>query len=251
MIFIILGTAIFTVDSWLIPDAVSPVEISPAQRAALRSDLERRSDFSETLLEQAIQSWLDEEILVREAKRLNLVDNDPIVRRRLAQVMRFYVAESTPIKAATKDQLKAFLRAHPERYNRPAYRSFEHHFFTGDDAEQRRQKAWDDLRASRPVKSDAFAHGRRLNKQVQTQLEIRFGEAFAHRLWALEKKDQWVPLRSTFGFHLVRITARRERGVARLDDVAQSVHKDWLLEQRKKEVDRQLEALRERYGVNR
>ncbi len=247
IVFMLLGTAIFLIDSMLIPESVSMVHMSDAQRAALRSDLERRADFSESMLEQAIRSWLDEEILVREARRLELVDDDPIVRRRLAQVMRFYLAESTPIKPPTKDQLQRFMLAHPKRYIRPANRSFEHHFFTGDQAEFRRQKALTSLRTGQPVKSDAFAHGRRLNRQVQSQLEIRFGEGFAHRLWALKKEDQWVPLNSTFGLHLVRLTERNTAGAAELKEVASSVHKDWLLEQRKMMVNKALEALRQRY----
>ena len=124
IIFLFLGAAIFAVDLLLIPEPVSAIHISDAQRAALRKDLERRPDFSELMLDQAIRSWLDEEILVREARRLRLVDDDPIIRRRLAQVMRFYLAESTPIKAPTKDELQRFMLANPERYTRPAHRSF-------------------------------------------------------------------------------------------------------------------------------
>ena len=247
IIFLFLGAAIFAVDLLLIPEPVSAIHISDAQRAALRKDLERRPDFSELMLDQAIRSWLDEEILVREARRLRLVDDDPIIRRRLAQVMRFYLAESTPIKAPTKDELQRFMLANPERYTRPAHRSFEHHFFTGDQAEERRRQALDNLRAAQPVQSDAFAHGRLLRKQVQSQLEIRFGEGFAHRLWALEKNDQWVALNSTFGLHLVRLTERNRGGAAPLNDVASSVQKDWLLEQRKTVVNKALDSLRRRY----
>ena len=249
MVFMLIGAALFAVDFMLVPETRAAVHVSDAQRAALRSDLERRADFSEAMLEQAIRSWEDEEILVREARRLELVDDDPIVRRRLAQVMRFFLAESTPIKPPTQSQLQAFLLAHPKRYSRPASRSFEHHFFTGKDAEQRRQKASENLSASRLVQSDAFAHGRSLKRQVQTQLEIRFGEGFAHRLWALEKDDRWVPLSSTFGLHLVRLTERNASGVARREDVASSVQKDWLLERRKATVDEALESLRQRYGA--
>ena len=247
IVFTLLGAVIFAVDWILIPEPVSVIHMSDSQRAALRSDLERRADFSETMLDQAIRSWLDEEILVREARRLKLVDDDPIVRRRLAQVMRFYLAESTPIQPPTKDQLQRFMLANPERYTRPAHRSFEHHFFTGEQAEERRRQALDKLRAAQPVQSDAFAHGRLLRKQVQSQLEIRFGEGFAHRLWALEKDDQWVPLNSTFGLHLVRLTERNSSGTAELKEVASSVQKDWLLEQRKTAVNRALESLRKRY----
>ena len=187
---------------------------------------------------------------MRDSLRLELVDDDPIVRRRLAQVLRFFLSELAPVKPPTESHLQVFVLAHPKRYSRPANRSFEHHFFTGKGAEQRRQKASEDLSASRPVKSDAFAHGRSLKRQVQTQLEIRFGEGFAHRLWALEKDDQWVPLNSTFGLHLVRLTERNASGVAQLKDVASSVQKDWLFEQRKATVDQALGALRQRYGTN-
>ena len=249
MVFILLGAVIFTVDWLLIPEPVSVVRMSDAQRAALRTDLQRRADFSEVMLEQSIRAWLDEEILVREARRLQLVDDDPIVRRRLAQVMRFFLAESSPVSPPTKAQLENFMIANSKRYTRPANRSFEHHFFTGLKAEERRQKARTELNAGRPVKSDAFAHGPRLENQIQRQLEIRFGEGFAHRLWGLEKDDRWVPINSTFGLHLVRLTERNASGVADLKEVASSVQRDWLLEQRKTIVEQALKSLRQRYGI--
>mgnify|MGYP001243775010 CR=1 FL=1 len=63
----------------------------------------------------------------------------------------------------------------------------------------------------------------------------------------LEKNDQWVALNSTFGLHLVRLTERNRGGAAPLNDVASSVQKDWLLEQRKTVVNKALDSLRRRY----
>ena len=131
VIFLVGGACIFALDQELRWTAEAPVNLSAAQIDGLRKDLHQRGETGAEAFEAAHQAALDEAILVHEARRLGLADEDPIVRRRLAQVMRFFLLEQHPVAEPTKEQLETHLRHHKPRYQQPRRVSFEHHFFAG------------------------------------------------------------------------------------------------------------------------
>ena len=134
VIFVVGGACIFALDQKLRWTAEAPVTLSAAEIDGLRKDLHQRGETRAEAFEAAHQAALDEAILVHEARRLGLAEDDPIVRRRLAQVMRFFLLEQHPIAEPTQAQLETHLRQHKPRYQQPRRVSFEHHFFAGKDA---------------------------------------------------------------------------------------------------------------------
>ena len=170
VLFLFIGVGLFVLDGFLREEPVDSVSISPAQREQLREALERQGRLSPEALEASVQNWLDEEILVREARRLNLVEDDPIVRRRMAQVMRFYIAESEPLSPPTRAQLEQQLAEQPDRYKRPVSVGFVQHFFSGEAAAERGAGAERAGQRSAASGGDPFAHGNRFVRQVQPQL---------------------------------------------------------------------------------
>ena len=251
VLFLFIGVGLFVLDGFLREEPVDSVSISPAQREQLREALERQGRLSPEALEASVQNWLDEEILVREARRLNLVEDDPIVRRRMAQVMRFYIAESEPLSPPTRAQLEQQLAEQPDRYKRPESVGFVQHFFSGEAAAERAAQAQKELTAKRSVRGDPFAHGNRFVRQIQPQLLSRFGERFTHRVLALRPSERWHVIGSSLGVHVVQITDYTEAGMARLEEVAAAVQKDWMLQQRNQAVQRALTDLRLRYSPER
>ena len=249
--FLLLGALVFGLDSLLRPHPVDEVVVSSDMVAALRTDMQRRGETSEASLEAAIDATIEDEILLREAKRLGLDQGDPIVRRRLAQVMRFFLAESSPPRDPSEAELRAHLKANAERYKQPARMSFEHHFFRGDQAMARREQAALALAANEPVKGDAFAHGSRLTAQSQTRLEQRFGPGFARRAMTLKAGPSWHAVDSAFGLHLVRVSAQVPAGMPKLKEVASALRKDWLRQHNRQAVIEGIKALKKRYSVKR
>ena len=103
--FFALGAVLFVVDAWLRPPAA--VVLAPERIEALTAELDGEA------AEAAVQAWIDEELLVREARRLGLDEGDPIVRRRLVQKVRFlHERAGTP----SDEALELFLAEHAECY---------------------------------------------------------------------------------------------------------------------------------------
>ena len=78
------------------PDDV--IHLSEDIRNGLKSDFERqrRRGPTEPELKGLEDAWIDIEMLSREARRLGLDRNDPVVRRRLAQAMQFFMENGLP-----------------------------------------------------------------------------------------------------------------------------------------------------------
>jgi hypothetical protein len=249
--FLTLGALVFALHSALRPTADNVIHVSDALIAAMRSDLQRRGETDENSLEAAITAYTEEEILLREARRLGLDQGDPIIRRRLAQVMRFFLAESAPQSDPSEEDLRAHLVANAARYAQPARVSFEHHFFVGDRALERRAAAAEALAHEQPAKADAFAHGNRLIGQNKTRLDQRFGPGFARQIMQLAVGPTWHEIESTYGLHLLRLNAHDAAGTAKLEEVASAVRKDWLRQQNQRLIVAAIKELRARYSVQR
>ena len=88
--FLVTGVLLFAGNSYLNPPREGIVVDSQlrAQLASLwQTQMGREPSSSER--ESILQSWLEEELLYREAVRMNLADDDVIVRRRLVQKLEF------------------------------------------------------------------------------------------------------------------------------------------------------------------
>lgn len=64
----------------------------------------------------AIEEYVREEVLCREARALGLDRDDPAVRRRLRQRMEFAAEDAAGAAAPTEAELAAFLRENPARF---------------------------------------------------------------------------------------------------------------------------------------
>ncbi len=108
--FFLAGAVLFAVDAWLRPP--DAVVVTAERRASLTAGVDDPAE-----VDAAVQRWIDEELLVREAKRLGLDRGDPVVRRRLVQKLRFLQERVDPPSTAA---LEAWLAEHPERFRVPA-----------------------------------------------------------------------------------------------------------------------------------
>ena len=103
------------------------IVVTAGQVAVLRRNYEIDNGRAPTAaeLDRAVDLYVREEILVREARAQGLDRDDTIVRRRLVQKMEFAVPEPPP---PTDEQLRAFLQEHPEEA-RPTTRGPSSLFF--------------------------------------------------------------------------------------------------------------------------
>jgi len=222
--------------------------------AALREDLARQHGREPTAAEvdARVDEWIEDELLVREARALGLDRADPIVRRRLAQKLRFALEDADGVDDPGDEVLAAWHREHAERYRRPPRRGFTHVFVAGHDAgaQARAEALVEALEggADPAGRGDAFPHGGDQGPADHQALADRYGEELA-RAVAAAPVGQWLAARSSFGWHALRVDDERPGELPALHEIRARVLADWQLEHRASSLERELAVLRERWNV--
>ncbi|MFI5364926.1 MAG: peptidyl-prolyl cis-trans isomerase [Candidatus Binatia bacterium] len=256
--FVVLGVAVFALHRWVAPPGMSRrIELTDDVIHGLRQDHLRRYGTVPTAAEEAaiIQQFVDNEVLYREALALGLDRGDIVVRRRLVQKMEFLTEDLEPIPEPTDAVLQAYLDAHAEPYAIAARVALTHVFISTDrhadhaaaDAAQLRQQL---LAGADPAAlGDPFLRGRDFAASTQAELSAVFGAAFAAQVMSLPVGSWSEPVRSSYGWHLVRVTARADGYAPNLAEVRAAVDRDWR-EERRSELNRlALARLRRRYDI--
>ena len=260
VLFLLLGIGVFALDRWL-ADGDAERRVIAVTDAQIASISERWvAQWGRAPSGQELQGLIDEavkeEILYREAQRLALDRDDPIVRRRLAQKMTFMLEDNTDVPAPAAHEVEAHYAAHAEQYREPRRTTFRHLFLSAD----RRADPWTDaaallhdLRAGGDDRwrqlGDPFMLLREYADRTDQELAELFGGDFAAALPDLAVGEWQGPVRSAHGTHLVRVLGRREPRVPDLDDVRDRVVQDLVETRRRAQNQAAFEVLRERYEV--
>lgn len=224
---------------------------------ALREGLARQHGREPTGAEvdARVDEWIEDELLVREARALGLDRADPIVRRRLVQKLRFSLEDADGMDDPGDEVLAAWHREHAELYRRPPRRGFTHVFVAGLDARARaRAEALVDALANgaEPAaitdQGDVFPHGTHQGPADHRALVDRYGEELAEAA-AAAPLHRWIVARSSFGWHALRVDDERPGEPSPLPEVRARVLADWQLDHRARSLDAGLVALRERWTV--
>jgi hypothetical protein len=199
------------------------------------------------------EQYVEDEVLYREAVALGLHRDDPMVRRRMIQKMRFLLEDTAPVPPPSDAQLTAFMDAHPSKFRIEPTLDVEQLFFSrdrrGGQVTADASAALVAVRKGETVSSDAFVHGRVLRGRTHRQLVAAFGDDFARAVRGASIGSWIGPLRSSYGMHLVRVTARAAGAMPDLDRVRSRVRAEYLRDARARAVRRAIEALRSRYQV--
>ena len=85
----------------------------------------------------------------------------------------------------------------------------------------------------------------------RARTEATFGTDFATAVFDLQIQQWSQPIRSSFGYHLVRVSSREGGRAGSLADLRERVHADWLNQKRDEAVADTLASLRAGYAVTR
>ena len=202
-------------------------------------------------LDGLIEQFIREEAYFREAMRLSLDEGDIIVRRRLVQKLRFLTEDIATGQPPAGTELLAFYDANAERYRRPTRYTFSHRYFSTDRREDAHADAGAAL-ADAGIAGDPFMLQRSYAARSAREIGNLFGAAFAESLSALEPMERWQgPIRSAYGWHLVKLEERLPEALPPYGEVAKQVATDLNLERRERANEAYYESLLERYEVRR
>jgi len=153
--FILLGAALFGLFAWrgapVAPVArTDQIVITPGLIDNFRTSFERTSGRAPGAkeLDQAVEAYVREEVLNREARALGFDRDDTIVRRRLAQRMDFIATADVEGRTPSDAELLTFFQKNPAQFKQMDGSMPE--FAAVKDAVQR---AW--LDAQRQAAADA------------------------------------------------------------------------------------------------
>lgn len=258
--FFLVGSLLLLGDHLLRPAPRTRIRLSMAEKAALLQDFQRRSGHAPDDREQrqVLDAYLDSEVLYREALSRHLDRGDVIIRRRLIQKMDFVLdaLASGQDPSPTEAELQAYYQSHAERYRQPARVSLWHVFAAHDatrssaalgraDALRRQLQAGADWRKL----GDPFVRGDHFVEQTEKELSAVFGPAFARAVFSLPVDTLSAPIESSYGVHIVRLTAVNPSVLPPLPAASARVTQDLKEDRRRRARLELLHGLRQGYDI--
>jgi hypothetical protein len=263
--FLLLGAALFGLDAWLRPSAAtagaSEIVVSETRIRNLAQNFARTWQRPPTReeLNGLVESFVREEVMVREALALGLDRDDAIIRRRLQQKLEFVSEEAVAFARPTDEELSTFLQAHPEAFHREPRATFvqiyldpgKHAGSLEADARrliERLNRSGSPPDLAKLGDSLMLLEGRYENAS-RADLARLFGSEFADALLK-QPAGEWVgPITSGYGAHLVRVESVTPGGTPALEEVRPALEREWANAKRQ-ELSRAFYAkLRAKYAI--
>jgi parvulin-like peptidyl-prolyl isomerase len=265
--FLLIGAGLFLLFGWRSGPASLPAgQAGPpsAKIIVTQDDIDQTiATFTKTWQRPAteeeakglVEDLVRNEIYYREALAIGLDRDDGVIRRRMRQKMEFILEDITAQVEPTDEDLRAFMRKHPDSYLVDPEIAFRHVYINaakrgknaGTDALEILSKL--NAGADPDAVGDPFLLASDVPLSPLWDVSKQFGEPFSRKLLAL-KPNSWAgPVPSGFGLHLVFVRKRLRGRLAELKDVREMVRRDWMAERQKELKDAAYAKLRERYVV--
>lgn len=262
MHFLVAGTLLFVLYGYLGDKA----EINEARITVTSAQIERlkeawkkqwRRPPTKQELQNLIETFIEEEVLYREALAMGLETDDTIIRRRLAQKMRFLIQDIADQAQPREDELTVFYEANREQYRLPARVSFTHVYFSPDrrgavvvkDAQDELEKLKARGAERAPDRGDPFMLHHDYVEISRPEAARLFGKTFADDLFGLKPGPWQGPIRSGYGVHIVRVLDSVPSRLPDFAEVEERVRQAYMDTQRRKINEAAIRELKARYGI--
>lgn len=260
--FILAGAAIFGI--YTVVHKPAPPDPADRKIRITQGDIEqlRRGWLSQwqrpptpAELQDLVANRVKEEVLSREALQLGLDRDDLIVRRRLAQKFEFLSQDLLAVREPTDADLTAFLAEHTDRFQVRTLLNFSQVYLSQDRGrkapEEDAKNVLDQLRAGADPATlgDPSILESEVHNRAEDEVSRQFGGSFAAGVVQLEPGVWSGPLRSVYGWHLVKAAPRSPGRLPALAEIRSAVAKDWTDEQRRQANEDLLRRLRGRYDI--
>lgn len=265
--FVVAGALVFAAWSAFAPEAqqaADPMRIELTQdemKQIALSQLAQGLPLPEAAqLHELGEQRAMQRILAREAIAFGLDRDDEIIERRLAQKMDFLLADLSELTPPSHDDLAAWYAGQADRFTQPPRVSFRHLYFSPDgrgDAATRTAAAAAlpevaDLPIDAPAPAgvgDRFMYQDFYGGRTPEEIGKAFGADFAAALLTLPPGAWAGPVRSGYGWHLVRIDTLEPARVPALDEIEADVRAAWTADRYAEIRKRAEDDMRGRYTV--
>jgi hypothetical protein len=229
--------------------------VTEAQRAFVREQV-LQSGAQATVsgsYEQALATYIDEEILYREGLKLGLEKDDLIVKRRVVQKMRFLLEDMTPIAPPTQAQLQTWLEQNAQRYQTEETIAFDHYFFSrgkrGDEAFYHAGIARTTLLAGQQISADPFPLQTGSEFLSREKIVKEFGVTTSKTIFELPLGEWSQPVQSPLGVHLFKVNEKNAGRTMTVEEAGNQLRSDLIAAQREAVNNAGLAALRATYTI--
>jgi peptidyl-prolyl cis-trans isomerase C len=207
-------------------------------------------------LKKAVDGYVRNEILYREALARGMDREDPRVRMALIQKMQMLAAGQADARGVTDKDLAAFFALRKEQYKIPARHSVTQVFFKdGTNAQARAETVLAGFLAKEPSEAALLEAGdATMLEAVQrdvtaSELEKRFGTDFTAEVLSLTEGQWSGPVRSGYGHHLVKVFGRVPGRIPALAEVRDKVANDLQYEVRQASEEQGFQEIAGKYQV--
>lgn len=210
-------------------------------------------------LRQAMEQYVREEILYREALAREFDRNDPTVR--LAMVRKVMMLGTARAEAAEPGdkEIQAYFALRQQQYRTPAVVDLLQVFVSadkrGDQASDDAETLLTELRRRDPNADELDAYGDSImlahrNADMSEQdLDRTFGNGFGAAVIA-QTVGQWSgPIESGYGLHLVKVLKREDATIPDWRDIRRKLLTDMQFEARKAAEDQLYAEIAPRYQI--
>ena len=201
-------------------------------------------------LQGIINQLIEEEILYREALKLNLDKDDIIIKRRLAQKIGFLKQEEKS-NPPTEMELREYFDSRESEYFMEARYTFTHLYFSKDKEGSNRAQAAIDILANKneAPDSDPFLIGKNFINKTAKEVDRDFGLGFSQNLITAEINIWLGPFKSIYGSHLVKVSRVTQAQSPNYEEVKREVLMDYLLDQKQEGMKSFINELKKNYEV--
>jgi peptidyl-prolyl cis-trans isomerase C len=208
-------------------------------------------------LRKAIDGYVRNEILYREALARGMDREDPRVRMALIQKMQMLAAGQADARGVTEEDLSAFFALRKEQYRIPARVSLIQVFFRdGTDARARADNLLSQFQKEEPSEAipseagDATTMLETVQEAVTAlDLEKQFGTEFTAEVLSLPEGKWSGPVRSGYGLHVVKVFDRKPGRIPDLAEVRDKVETDLQYEARRAAQEQGYQEIAGKYRV--
>jgi hypothetical protein len=264
--FLLIGLALFAVYAYTQRGRSG---IDPSREIVVSTDdLRQMDDYFEAQwhrpptaaeLMAMVEDRVQQEVLYREALAMGLDRGDEIVRRRMAQKMKFLSEDVAAAHEPTTAELRAWFVKNSGKFALPGRYSFRHLYFSTD---RRGAHAKDDARsaltkiAGQAERSafaislgDRFMFEDYYADRAPSELAKEFGPQFAVALESIKPGAWQGPIESGFGWHLVYVDMVSPGRIPSFEEAEADIKTAWLGEQKDQVWKKAYDDMRAKYTV--